>query len=69
MGCYNGIASFYVNYYYIWKGNKMKQYSEDDVVKLFDILDQLTKYQRFTQAMLNVVGGLLETIIYYIHSK
>ena len=47
----------------------MKQYSEDDVVKLFDILDQLTKYQRFTQAMLNVVGGLLETIIYYIHSK
>ena len=48
----------------------MKEYSEDDIVQLSDKLNLLLVHRSFNQLMLDIVGKLLEAIIYYIeHSK
>ena len=46
----------------------MKQYSEDDIVRLSDKLIELLTYYRFDKVMLNTVGHLLEITVYYINT-
>ena len=47
----------------------MKDYSEDDIVNLSDRLNRLLTDYRFDSIMLNMVGRLLEAVIYYIESS